>query len=430
MLQTYRELWQGEPMVRRILVVSLLADIAFGALVPFVNFYLSDELKALPRITGIAFAGYLATETMMKTPFGALSDRWGRKPVLLLGLALSATVTILMGMTKKPHAIMVLFPLAGLGFAAFFPTIAAFVADYAPEEERGGMMGILNLSYLTGLGVSAAIGFFLHRMVGTYRYAFFLTALVLFMAFILAFVLLPAVKPVTLQPRRLRLPKLRPRFLRLPALSRPMLLLASVFALAQFAASMQIPTIVPYAKQVLKLKDLEMGVGMVIVTGTLALASVPLGRLSDRIGRDTAIRFALLSATVCLAAAPFTHNIMGIVFLSLIAGIAWLLAFPAALALSSEVVTEQERGAAVGLVYGGQGIGAIAGAPVGGLLAEGFANWFHNKAWGLRAPFLCGAAVMLVALVLTFWLTYELAKRPVETEEPEEPLSMPASSED
>ncbi len=416
-------------MVRRILVVSLLSDIAFGALVPFVNFYLSDELKAL-RVTGVAFGAYFAVETMMKTPFGALSDRLGRKPVLLLGLGLAVAAALLIGMTKQPYAIMVLFPLAGLGFAAFFPTIAAFVADYAPEEERGGMMGILNLSYLTGLGVSAAAGFFLHRLLGTYRYAFYVTALLLGLAFVLAIVLLPSVKPVTPQPRRLRLPKLRPRFLRLPALSRPMLLLASVFALAQCAASMQVPVLVPYAKQVLKLKDLEMGVGMVIVTGTLALASVPLGRLSDRIGRDVAIRFALLSATVCLATAPFIYNVAGIIFLGLTSGIAWLVAFPAALALSSEVVTEQERGTAVGLVYGGQGIGAIAGAPTGGFLAEGFTGWLGSKAWGLRAPFLCGATAMLVALILTFWLTYELAKRPVETEDTEEPLSMSAPSED
>lgn len=48
MLATYLELWRQKPVLRRILVVSLFADIAFGALVPFVNFYLSDELKRQP----------------------------------------------------------------------------------------------------------------------------------------------------------------------------------------------------------------------------------------------------------------------------------------------------------------------------------------------------------------------------------------------
>ena len=60
MLSAYLEPLRREPVLRRILLVSLLADIAFGALIPFVNFYLSDELKAPPHITGFAFAGYLA----------------------------------------------------------------------------------------------------------------------------------------------------------------------------------------------------------------------------------------------------------------------------------------------------------------------------------------------------------------------------------
>jgi len=50
-LAAYLELWRREPILRRILMVSLLADTAFGALIPFVNFYLSDELKAPPHIT-------------------------------------------------------------------------------------------------------------------------------------------------------------------------------------------------------------------------------------------------------------------------------------------------------------------------------------------------------------------------------------------
>jgi MFS family permease len=190
-LAAYLELWRREPILRRILMVSLLADTAFGALIPFVNFYLSDELKAPPHITGFAFAGYLAVEAIFKAPFGALSDRWGRKAVMVLGLMITVTATILLGTIRSHYAVMLLFPLAGVGFAAFFPTIAAFVADYAPEEHRGGMMGILNLSYLSGLGISAAVGFLLHHKAGTYKHAFFVTAALLMLAAVLVIAVLP-----------------------------------------------------------------------------------------------------------------------------------------------------------------------------------------------------------------------------------------------
>jgi len=152
MLNAYRELWQQEPMMRRLLVVALLADIAFGALVPFVNLYLTAELKAPERVTGTAFAGYFAVEMLLKTPFGALSDRIGRKPVLLLGIGITVTMATLMALTRNPHHFMLLFPAAGLGVAAFFPTIAALATDIASEEERGGVIGVLNLTYFLGMG--------------------------------------------------------------------------------------------------------------------------------------------------------------------------------------------------------------------------------------------------------------------------------------
>ncbi len=418
MWRFYRDLWRQEPNLKRLLAVSLLADIAFGALIPFVNFYLSDELKAPPHVTGFAFAGYLAVEAFFKAPFGALSDRWGRKAVLVLGLLVTIAATLLLASVRAHYAIMLLFPLAGIGFAAFFPTMAAFIADHAPEEHRSGMLSILNLSYLTGIGVSAAIGFFLHYHAGTYRYAFFVTAVLLATALVLALVLLP------LTPRAKSAPKgfkkrllLRPRFVRLPALSRPVFLLAIIFAIGQMAASMQVPTIVPYAKQVLKLTDLELGLGVAVAAGALAMLSVPIGRLADDIGRETALRIALCCAAFALAAFPFARSVLFLAALGLLIGFAWLLAFPAALALVSDVVTEQERGAAVGLIYGGQGIGAIVGAPLGGILAEVVMRITQSKVWGLRFPFFTGAAALTVALLLTFWLSHELANRPVEVDD-------------
>lgn len=407
-------------MLRRILAVSLLADIAFGALIPFANFYLSDELKAPPYVTGLAFSGYFAFETLFKAPFGALSDRWGRKIVMLLGLLIAATATFLMGLVRSHYAVMFLLPVAGIGFAAFFPTVAALIADYALEEHRGGMMGVLNLSYLTGLGISASVGFFLHHKVGTYKHAFFTTAILLTIALVLVATLLPSVQVKSQhKPKQERKLPLRYKFARLPALSRPVFILAGIFAIGQFSASMQVPIIVPYAKQVLNLTDLELGLGISLGASALALLAVPIGRISDDIGRETSLRIAMASATIALSVFPFAKSTLVLAGIGLLIGFAWLLAFPAALALISEVVTDKERGAAVGLIYGGQGIGAILGAPIGGIIAELVTRIYSNKVWGLRTPLMLGAVTMLITFLMTFWLSHELSKRPVEVEEQE-----------
>jgi MFS family permease len=243
------------------------------------------------------------------------------------------------------------------------------------------------------------------------------TAVLLAIASILVFLLLPSVKgQASSKPKNKPRFSLRPRFVRLPALSRPVFILASIFAISQFAASMQVPIIVPYAKQVLRLTDLELGFGIALGAGALALVAVPVGRISDDLGRETALRLALASAIVALATFPFARSMFLLSGLGLLIGFAWLLAFPAALALVSEVVTEQERGAAVGLIYGGQGLGAIIGAPFGGIIAELTARIFSDKAWGLRVPLIIGASIFSVAFLMTFWLGYELSRRPVEVE--------------
>jgi MFS family permease len=81
----------------------------------------------------------------------------------------------------------------------------------------------------------------------------------------------------------------------------------------------------------------------------------------------------------------------------------------------------------VGLVYGGQGVGAIFGSLLGGFIAEGVKGW-QGEVWGWRAPFLCGAVAISIAFLLTFWLSRELASRPVEADEPEEELTAPTTS--
>jgi hypothetical protein len=64
-------------------------------------------------------------------------------------------------------------------------------------------------------------------------------------------------------------------------------------------------------------------------------------------------------------------------------------------------------------------MGAIVGAPVGGIIAELATRISSSKALGLKLPFFVGANALAIAFVMTFWLSYELAKRPVEVEEQE-----------
>lgn len=398
MWRIYWELWRKEPMIRRILGVSLLADIAFGALLPLIPFYLRTELKASPTLIGGVLAAYVITETFLKAPFGALSDRYGRKAILLIGLFGSTFAVMTMGFIRPGYVklFFALYPIVGCAVAALWPSIATLITDYAPQSERGGMLGIINLSYLIGLAIGPTVGFVLHHFHGTYRFAFFMTAVLLGAASLIAAFTLPGRRP--LSPRGPRGITMK-RGQRLSALSRPVFLLAGLFACIQFAIAGLIPVAADFVKGHLKLSDLTLAVMVIFGAVTLAVLSVPMGRVSDHLGRENAIRLALVTGTLTLVVAPYIRQPWQLEGLGLLAGSVWLIAVPAILALSSEIVTEGEKGFAVGLVTGAQGVGFAFGSIAGGRIAERLS---------LYAPFYLGSFALLLAFLLSGWLTREL----------------------
>ncbi|MCS7224308.1 MAG: MFS transporter [Armatimonadetes bacterium] len=404
----YHLFWRKDPILRRIFVICVLTDVALASLVPFVNLYMSDELKAPSEITGLAFGGYLAVETLFKAPAGALSDRWGRKTVLMGGLAIGVLAASLMGLCQVHSLFLFLFPLAGLSVAAVFPAMAALMADHTVEAERSTVMGVLNLSYNAGLAVSAAGGFFVHELVGTYRFNFFGTALALTLALVLAGLLLSSHQPVGgIGPAKTGNWKRIP----LKALSPPLLTLAAIMGLSQFGLAMLVPIVVPFAKKVVHLSDTSMGIGIVAATTIWAIASVPLARFSDRFGREEMIKLALLLGAVCFFCVPIIADLglsLALLPVALLAGSAWLLAFPAALALGSELVSDNEKGTAVGLIYGGQGVGAALGAPTGGFFHKAVYLLTRDEPLSLTVPFVASGLILLMAFVTSFFLSRQI----------------------
>ena len=73
---------------------------------------------------------------------GQLSDRAGRKPVLVLGLALFSAQFAGLLFFRNTTLIIISFLLAGIGNALYDPALSALVLDITPEEHRAGMLGI------------------------------------------------------------------------------------------------------------------------------------------------------------------------------------------------------------------------------------------------------------------------------------------------
>ena len=139
---------------RSVAVVALIAMIRmFGlfALLPVLSLYAAELEHATPLLIGLAVGAYGLTQAGLQIPLGALSDRIGRIPVILLGLAIFAAGSVLAAMSDSIHGVIAGRFLQGAG--AISATLTAFITDATREDVRTRSMAVFGI----GIGLSFMI---------------------------------------------------------------------------------------------------------------------------------------------------------------------------------------------------------------------------------------------------------------------------------
>nr|WP_136251338.1 MFS transporter [Ningiella ruwaisensis] len=117
-----------------------------------------------PLLVGFAVGGYGLTQALLQIPFGVLSDKWGRKPVIYLGLCLFCAGSLLAGFADSMLVLTIGRILQGSG--AIAGAIMALASDVTRESQRTKVMAIIGVSIgfsfyialLTGPLLAASIG--------------------------------------------------------------------------------------------------------------------------------------------------------------------------------------------------------------------------------------------------------------------------------
>ena len=103
-------------------------------LFPVMSFYASEYDNSTPFLVGMAIGIYVLTQALLQIPFGYLSDRFGRKPILVIGLLIFFLGSILAANTS--NLILVVIGRAFQGGGAISAVLMAFLADSVNEENR------------------------------------------------------------------------------------------------------------------------------------------------------------------------------------------------------------------------------------------------------------------------------------------------------
>ncbi len=125
-----------------LMLISFGSMFAYAFIEPQAMFYTYDVLGWSSSQLGLAMSIFGVAMMAGELTLGSLSDRWDRKPVLVLGLALFTAQFAGLFLFKDYLLVALSFGLAGLGNALFDPALGASILDITPPQHRSTIMGL------------------------------------------------------------------------------------------------------------------------------------------------------------------------------------------------------------------------------------------------------------------------------------------------
>ena len=359
-------------MYLRVLYIStFFLRTAFGALLLIIAKYVPCETdyEGLLNVAIIAVP-YPLAEMLTANYFGMLSDRIGRKPVIVMGTALAASIVVLYTLSNNVWYLAAMHGIHGIGAAATVAPAIAMIADHAHSCDRGRQMGWFDYSTFIGYIIGAVIGGFLIDLVGA-KTGFLLMAGLLGVSAIMLQIFVKRETVYTKSESMIGLRNLRKVFeVREVRLMFPIwLIIATLLGLA-----------ITYLPRIMLSEDVS-GSTIGILFGAAGIALGLLqpfwGKVSDIVGRIPVMAYGVFSIMGIIAMVLlFPHEIytrvdgevefrlVGLIPLGIL-GLGAGAFVPAALALMADSSKEDCYGATMGLYSFALGFGAFIAESIG-----------------------------------------------------------------
>jgi MFS family permease len=341
------------PVERRaVSVIALMAMCRmFGlfALLPVLAIFAADLQDATPALIGLAVGAYGLTQAVLQIPFGAISDRIGRVPVIVFGLALFAAGSILAAQSDSIYGVIAGRLLQGAG--AISATLTALLADATREAVRTRTMAIFGIAIGSSFLLALIIGPVIAAASGV-RSLFWLAAALAVVAALLLLLLPGGIERPVQRPDRRLSAAIRPDLLRLDLY----IFVLHTLLTASFVA---LPFLLRNELHLALSDHWQMYVAALL---TSLLGTVPLILADERKGKSSTLTIAILLLVLgqlMLAIAGFNLTIVYVALAVFFAGFNFLEAgLPARLSIRA---SGDLRGASLGVFSSSQFLGAFAG---------------------------------------------------------------------
>ncbi|MHA1770991.1 MAG: MFS transporter, partial [Candidatus Thorarchaeota archaeon] len=336
------------PRVMVLALNAMLIMLGFGIIAPSMAFYLialeggltqppgpgymvpAEVVAQFSFILGMMMAAFMGTRTLLARYWGGVSDRRGRRPIIVIGLLGYVFLFILFGLAQDWIQLLLIRAFQGVVSAMVWPVAEAALMDIVGIERRAEGLGLYmlvsNIGFITGPGVGGLLYNFCRDVLllpvpDVFRVPYFIAALITFPAVISTFIILRETIPVSdttitdssaeqdpsVDPPAI--PSAPPQEIKNPQIRRMIHALYVMSLMNGIAMGMGQPLF-----QLFLMSKITTDIGIIgfIISGAGAvgmLFTIPAGRYSDKHGRKGLAVWGAVAARGSLFALPLTQNL-------------------------------------------------------------------------------------------------------------------------
>ena len=388
-----------------LLLVMLLNMLGFGVIVPLLPFY-ARSFHASGWEIGIFFSGYSAGAFFGEPFWGRLSDRIGRKPILVWTVSANCLCFLALAFAPNVFAGALVRFLGGVA-GGNGSVVASYIADVTPPSRRSGRMGLLGAAYNVGFIFGPGLGGLLARP-GEGPAGFRLPLLVaaVLAAISAAGILFIVRESRSHAARRISGPEASNRWavtaetLRHPVVGRLMLVtFAAGLAFNGFESTFGF-----WATHRYRWTPANIGLCFTVAAIAATFAqSFMTGPLSRRFGQAPMLASGIAVTSLCLGLQPLSPSGAATVALMALMSLGQSMAYPNSAALISRTTDPDHQGQVLGLNNAMDGASRLIGPQAALAL----------YAWAPDAPFYAAVGVTAPAILLAIAAGVAAARRPV-----------------
>ncbi|MEA4902001.1 MFS transporter [Desulfitobacterium sp.] len=365
-----------------IVLVQFFVMVGFGIVIPILP-YLVQDLGGNAFSLGLFMSAYSIMQFFFAPFWGRLSDRIGRRPVLMIGISGYGLTFILFGFIHNLWLLIAVRALSGVVSSATLPTSMAYLADITEGADRSKSMGMIGAAMGLGMVFGPAIGGWLGH--SSFSTPFFVAGILALAILPFALAFLPETLKQSSTPTDKKIPHLGLEITKDTLFPLYVFNFINSFTMAMFETTfaMLAAVKVGFGPKEMGTTFAILGIVGVIVQGGL------IGRLVKRVGDAKLVKAGVFFCAFGLIFILLAPNIITLVLATVIFMVGNSLITPT----SSALVTKQSirsQGASLGIFQSFASLGRILGPVIGGAL------------FGLavQLPYVIGAILLLSTVLI------------------------------